>query len=651
MLTFLRDRFKYLAWVLWLIVAVFVIYLIPNFDPSMQTGDSNSPTEAAKVGDDAVSMAEFREQYEDLEQQFRQTYGERFTPEVAKQMKLPIQALDRAIARRILVQEAENRGLRASDEEVRRSLLATPGLTDEAGNFVGETRYRELLAGTGRSVKAFETSLREELSVRKLTTSLAAATSITDADVEREFRAQSDAANLRYFILPGGRYAGQAVPSAEELRAHFDGHRAEFRLGEQRVVDYLLVDNAKVAAQVTVTDAELQSYYDEHVGDYTRPDQIKARHILVRTSESVNEAAAEARVAAAKARIDRGESFAQVASEVSEDPTSKGQGGDLGWIQRGSNAPEFDNAAFAAAAGQVVGPLRVSYGVHLILVEDKRPGGALPFEQLKPQIQARLQGERAQVAGEARAKALYAELIKGKAGEAELRAKADASGGVATLTSTAALTRDDVFPGIGRGGEFTNVAFAAPVGQAQAPVRTPRGWVILSVREVKAPRDPEFSEVEAKVRAIVERSKLAERARAELQTARAAMTSGATLDDVARGFGLTAQDGGRVTPGGSIAGLGPAPAVVSAALALDKGDIGGPIVLPQGALLFEVTERERFDPVQFAAQKPALRANLEREEAGRLLGALIEQKRQELKVTYSRQILEQFDLLDEAAKS
>jgi peptidyl-prolyl cis-trans isomerase D len=651
MLNIMRDKFKYLSWVLWLVVAVFVIYLIPNFDPSFGGNQGNNPTEAAKVGSGVVSMAEFQSQYQQLEQQFRELYGERFTPEVAKQMKLPIQALDRAIGHRILIQEAEERGLTVSDDELRRTVLNIPGLKDESGAWIGEERYRQVLAANGRSVRDFEKSLRDDLSVQKLTSSLQAATSITDAELERRYRAQTESASIRYVLLPAGRYTGQVNSTPEEQRSYFDAHRAEFRLSEQRVIDYLLVETSRVASTIQVPDADLQAFYEQRKSDYTRPEQVRARHILVRAEEGADASAAQAAIARAKARIEGGEDFAKVAAEVSQDPSNKDQGGDLGYFGRGAMVKEFENAAFGAPIGGLVGPLRTSFGVHLIKVEDKREGGVTPFEQVKPQILSRLQNERAQTAAEEKAKALQATLAKAAAGEKELRAAADASEGAATFTTTAAVSREDVISGIGRGGAFVESAFGAAVGVAQAPVRTPRGWAVLSVREVKPPRDPEFAEVEAKVKAVVEQQKMKERAKADLQRGVLAARGGESFDDIAKGYGVAPQEAPRLTPGGFVAGLGAVPELVTAALALEKGGIGGPIAVPQGAVIFEVTDRERFDSTQFAQQKDSLRSNFEREELSRLLGSLIERRRQELKVTYSRQILEQFDLLDEAEKA
>jgi peptidyl-prolyl cis-trans isomerase D len=649
MLNVLRDQFKYLRWVLWLIVAVFVIYLIPNFDPSFGGAAGNSPTEAAKVGKSSVSMNEFHAEYQQLEQQFREMYGDRFSPEVAKQMRLPIQALDRAIGHEILVQEAAARGLQASDEELRRAVLSYPAFKDESGAFIGASRYKDILQRNGRSVKDFEDGIREDLSVQKLTSSLQAATSVTEAELERRYRAQNDSASIRYVLMPTGRFAGQVTSTPEELRAYFDAHRAEFKLGEQRAVDYVVVEVSRVASQIQIPDTELQAFFDQRKADYTRAEQVRARHILVRAAEG-DDAAARATIERAKARIAGGEDFAKVAAEVSQDPTNKDTGGDLGYFGRGAMVKEFEDAAFGAAPGALVGPVRTNFGFHLIRVEDKRAGGVTPFEQVKPQILARLQNERAQAAAEEKAKALATELAKKPAGAAELKAAADASGGVATVESTTPFTKEDVVPGIGRGGAFVEAAFAAPVGAAQPVVRTPRGFAVLSVREVKPPRDPEFAEVEAKVRAAVDRQKMTDRAKAELARGVLQAKGGTSFDDVAKNFGIAPAEAPGLTPGGFVTGLGAAPELINAALALDKGGIGGPVSVPQGAVMFEVTERQRFDPVQFAQQKDGLRSNYEREEVSRLIGALIERRRQELKVTYNRQILEQFDLLDEVEK-
>jgi hypothetical protein len=88
---------------------------------------------------------------------------------------------------------------------------------------------------------------------------------------------------------------------------------------------------------------------------------------------------------------------------------------------------------------------------------------------------------------------------------------------------------------------------------------------------------------------------------------------------------------------------------VQAALALETGQVGGPLSDPQGAILFQVADRKAWNPAEFKAQKEQTRTTLEQQRLGRLLASLIEQRRRELGVEYDRQVLEQFGLVGDQA--
>jgi peptidyl-prolyl cis-trans isomerase C len=90
--------------------------------------------------------------------------------------------------------------------------------------------------------------------------------------------------------------------------------------------------------------------------------QVNAAHILVDTEKKAKDL---------RERINGGEKFADLAKKYSSCP-SGGKGGDLGWFGRGQMVPEFENAAFAAEKGAVVGPVRTKFGYHLILVKDTK---------------------------------------------------------------------------------------------------------------------------------------------------------------------------------------------------------------------------------------------------------------------------------------
>ena len=103
-------------------------------------------------------------------------------------------------------------------------------------------------------------------------------------------------------------------------------------------------------------------------------EQVHARHILVPD---------ETAAAAVQERLKNGESFEALAAELSIDPGSKAQGGDLGWFPRGFMISAFEDAAFGLAPGQVSDPVKTSFGVHLIRVDERSDARPLDSEQLQ----------------------------------------------------------------------------------------------------------------------------------------------------------------------------------------------------------------------------------------------------------------------------
>lgn len=652
MLKIFRDNLKYLSWILWGFVAIFILYIFADFGGGLSGYGSGGSGYAAKVGDQTVSLAEFRVASQNLERQYREVYGERFTPEAAKQMKLPIQALDRVIAQKILLGEAKRMGLATSDRELRRSILALPAFKDDQGDFIGDQAYNELLRGNDRTPESFERELREQLTIEKLTQAIQETVTVPDAEVERSYRQQSEKAKIRFVLLPTARFQAGTMPATPaEIKTYFDAHREEFRLPEQRIADYVLVDTGKAMAAAVVSEADARAYYDGHASEFAQEEQVRARHILLQVNDKRTEAQALSEAQAIKARLQKGEDFAKIAAEKSEDPGSKEQGGDLGFFGRGRMIKEFEDAAFAAKPGELVGPVKTSFGVHLIKVEEHRPGGQLAFEQARAQIENRKRSERAQSAAENKAKELHDRLAKQSDLDlAKLKAAIEGDA-LATVESTPPFGRDEPVPGIGRGTPFAAAVFGLEKGKVSDPIRVPRGWVLAIVREAKPSRLPELAEAEAKVRDAIARERGTSRAMEEAQKARGQIAEGKSLDEVAKSLGLEARESNEFAPSGFIGGLGYIGPVSEAAFKLNQGEYGGPIATPQGPVIFQLTEKKGYDAAEFAQQKDQIRDTLRREAVNKLLASLVEQRRGELKVTYDRKLLQQFGMLEDEGKA
>ncbi len=359
-----------------------------------------------------------------------------------------------------------------------------------------------------------------------------------------------------------------------EVATYFQTHQEEFRLPEQREAAYLVVDGAQLAKQIQMDDKALREYYDSHKEEFARQEQVRARHILVKVDDQTTDEQARQRIEAARARLQKGEAFGKVASEVSEDPSSKVRGGDLGYFARGAMVKEFEDAAFNAQKGQVVGPIKSSFGYHLIEQLDKLPGGQQPFEAVREAIRGRLASERTQEMAEAKAKELAQKLRDSKPAKPEdVQALANANPGV-TYGATPAFGRQDAVPGLGFAPAFTTAAFSLKKGEVSEAIQIPRGWAVLWVKEVREARVPQLTEVEPKVRAAVASQKQQEQAIRQLQALRAA---GKNLDQIAAEMGAEIKESSEFGATGSIPGIGVNPELAKAALALRPGQIGGPV--------------------------------------------------------------------------
>ena len=151
------------------------------------------------------------------------------------------------------------------------------------------------------------------------------------------------------------------------------------------LMEELLQSTGKAA----LTDEAMHKVYDDAVKQMGEQQEVHARHILIRAAAGDDKAsaAAKAKIEAIIARLKKGEDFEKVAKEVTEDPSGKANGGDLGYFTKEQMVPEFSDVAFKLDKGQISEPVKTQFGWHVIKVEDKRVKPAPTFDQVKPQIE------------------------------------------------------------------------------------------------------------------------------------------------------------------------------------------------------------------------------------------------------------------------
>ncbi|HZO45443.1 MAG TPA: peptidylprolyl isomerase [Xanthobacteraceae bacterium] len=178
--------------------------------------------------------------------------------------------------------------------------------------------------------------------------------------------------------------AAQAA-EARKLQDSDDFKKRDAFFRRKLLMGLMLQDHARSL----VTDEALRKIYDEQIKPMGAAEEVRARHILFRADPKDEKAQAEAlaRAQAAAERIKKGEDFAGLASELTEDPSGKENGGDLDYFTKDQMVPEFANIAFQMQPGQVSNPVRTPFGWHIIKLEDRRNRPVPEFDKVRQQIE------------------------------------------------------------------------------------------------------------------------------------------------------------------------------------------------------------------------------------------------------------------------
>ena len=154
---------------------------------------------------------------------------------------------------------------------------------------------------------------------------------------------------------------------------------------------------------ITVTEEEQKAFYEENKAQFGKGATVSAKHILTDSEEKCQ---------TILKNIEAGEkTFEDAAREFSTCP-SGAKGGDLGEFGKGQMVKEFEDAAFDAEIGKVVGPVKTQFGYHLIKVEKKNEPKTAEFEEVKGQIYQQLLGKKQNDAYEAKVKELKDKYLK-----------------------------------------------------------------------------------------------------------------------------------------------------------------------------------------------------------------------------------------------
>lgn len=368
---------------------------------------------AIKIDDHLISYDEFQRERRALEQRYRMMFGKNFQ-ELSRQLNLNLgqQTVDKLINDHLLEREAKRLGLAVGDQEVS-SIIQTQLFR---GNFDPKA-YAGFLSQMGLSSRQFEAQLASEAQRQAFMGILRFASIASESEAKAAYRRDETSFDTNYIEIEPSKFAAQVnEPSPDTLAQYYSENSSNYEFPPRISYDYVTLDPQKFLDLVDVAPEDIELYYADHQGEFTSPEQIKARHIQLNYKKGASpEEMANLKEKAQQVleKAVAGEPFESLALQHSDDITTKGNGGDLGWIAKGKMAPAFDEEAFKTKQGGLANLVETDYGFHIVKVDDYRASSVKPLVEVRSQIEKTLRAQEAPAYTSDKAHSLFEEWSKG----------------------------------------------------------------------------------------------------------------------------------------------------------------------------------------------------------------------------------------------
>jgi peptidyl-prolyl cis-trans isomerase D len=587
-----------------------VVYLIPGLTGVGTTSASTYaviyPHWYSKLFSSGVEVTQER-----VEKVARQQMQQQRYPDNAAILGLVERQMgQRLVQQQVLLAEAEKLGIKATDDDLRQALHQGQygQLFFPNGQYVGDDQYKNIITSHEISVPEFEDEIRQQIVFHRLESLITAGVTVSDQEVRDEYRKSSIKIKFDYAVLSADDLSKQINPADSQLASFFKTNAARYAsaVPEERQITYLAFTLSQLPGGVPQpTQQEIQQYFNEHKADYSVPDQARSRHILIQVAHGADaktDAAAKAKAEGILKQIQGGANFAELAKSFSDDPGSKDLGGELPFAKRGAMVPEFENALFTQKIGDTK-IVKSQYGYHIVQVEERQAAHSESLNDVQPAIQATLMRQHA-----AQAETNYARLLASEALKNGLEKTAAAHH--LELVTTPPVGSQGVIATLPDGSQMIAKAFQSKQGDPPQAAPTGEGYAIFQVTGIAPAHAPKFEDWKSHLLEDYREQvlppllslathKLADKAKAENDLAKAAKEAGATM-----------KTSDLVSPSSQVPDLGQVEQVAPQLFDLAVGQISGPIDAQRTGVVAKLVDKQEPTAEEIAKNLDQMREQL-----------------------------------------
>jgi peptidylprolyl isomerase/peptidyl-prolyl cis-trans isomerase D len=568
---------EYTKVLLYMLVIAFVGTII--FDWGMDvTGIKTQNTTIGEVNGRKLEAQAFFNAYEQEIDNLRKRTGTE--PSESQLDFLRNQVWENMVRDALVTEEIRKRDIQATDGEVLHYIIAEPpDLIKQQPSFQNEQgefdygKYQQALNSSDAQVKPFwqsvEAYMRGALPYQKFQNILDASATVTESQVRDEYLKRNQKVAARYVLFSADKYRpANASAEAREIEQYYEEHKEEeFKEAEKRKIEYVTFS--------------------------TNPTP--------KDSQAVRDLIAEL-----KERATNGEDFGELAKKYSEDESNREKGGDLSFFKRGAMVKPFEDAAFGAQAGDLVGPVQTQFGLHLVKVTERKT------ENNEEQVRAahillKFNASPETVSSAKENADYFSASAKETSWEETLKAE-----NLTAQTSAFFPEGSGFVPGMGVNRAASRFIFKNKTGSVSDAYEIPQGLVVLRVTEVQAERLKPLEEVKTQIetKLLADRGKQVADQVAGKFYADLAQKGAATLDSSTVGDSLKVETTEPFTRSGYVTGIGRDQDFIGAAFALKPDQISKPVKGQRGSYVLQLVSLDPFDETAYNSQKDAIRQQL-----------------------------------------
>jgi len=640
MLDFFRRQAQspYIQATIVIIILVFIFW-------GVGTNRGNRPNAVATVNGETIPFQDYQKEYDQTVGDLRDQFGGSLPKGLLDSLNIKQQVVNKLIQRALIRQAAAKAGLYVSDAELRDAIQDMEVFKNN-GVFDKEW-YKQVLTQSRMTVGKFEAGLRHDLLSNKVISMLSRFSQVSPIDIQALFDYLYEEMNLAYATFSPERFEDKVEVTDDGLAAFFEQNKDTYKTPKKIKISYLLFTPDMAKGIKKADDEDISRYYQANIDRFSIPEQRRASHILIRTEDTDSPDVVDKKRKQARDLLERikgGEEFEVLAKMYSDDKGSAERGGDLGYFSRGQMVPAFEEAVFAMRdRGELSDIVKTSFGFHIIRLDDINPARTISLDEVKGQIAAMLDREKAKTELFALANKAYEEIIlSGSLANYEQKLAASQEDATAVIKKTEFFSQQAPPEELRTRPALVNKAFSLKQGELSSIIETDDGYAIAYVEKV---RDPQPQELEA-VREQVVKDYTAKQARELARKAAESMLAGlrenpeADFAEAARAAGGEAGETGYTAKADFADSTVPSE-VLEAAIALTADRPLPEEVISQAGVQYVVRFIDRRPPDQslFEAKKEELRAQLARDKANELIAAWVENLRQGADISINTSLL------------